>query len=40
LDSDRRSLYFNICAALFLAFVAWLLVGFIKPEPVAEPVPA
>lgn len=34
LDSDRQSLYLNICAALFLAFTAWLLL-----KPNAEKIP-
>lgn len=33
LDSERQSLYLNICAGLFLAFAAWLLV---KPSEKSE----
>ncbi|MDB6021947.1 MAG: hypothetical protein JWQ04_1804 [Pedosphaera sp.] len=37
LDTERQSLYLNLCAGLFLAFTAWLL---LKPgisEPLSEP---
>lgn len=33
LDSDRRSLYLNICAILFLAFAAWQLMNQWRNEP-------
>ncbi|HZV34502.1 MAG TPA: hypothetical protein VFB72_07975 [Verrucomicrobiae bacterium] len=42
LDADRQSLYLNICAGLFLAFAAWLLLKPIpaKSEPIPQPVMA
>jgi hypothetical protein len=36
LDDERQSLYLNICAGLFLAFVAWLV--FQRPPEEATPV--
>ncbi|HWF19001.1 MAG TPA: hypothetical protein VG754_07015 [Verrucomicrobiae bacterium] len=36
LDSERQSLYLNICAGLFLAFAAWLLLKPRGTEPSAE----
>jgi hypothetical protein len=36
LDSVRQTLYLNVCAALLLGFVAWLLVQRIREAPVAR----
>jgi hypothetical protein len=34
LDSDRETLYLNLCALMFLAYTAWLAVlGFGQPSP-------
>jgi len=38
LDDDRQSLYLNICAVLFLAFIAWQLVEQWRIERAPEPV--
>jgi hypothetical protein len=35
LDSNRQSLYLNLCALEFLAFTAWLLVKFLAVEKIA-----
>jgi hypothetical protein len=42
LDEDRQLLYLNLCAGLFLAFVAWQLARQWQTdrEPTPEPVPA
>ncbi len=40
LDGERQLLYLNICAGLFLAFLAWLLVRAGKHEPTLEPITA
>lgn len=39
LDAERQSLYLNICAGLFLAFAAWLLVKPGSPERATERTP-
>ena len=35
LDSDRQSLYLNLCALEFLAFIAWLLVKYLGIQKMA-----
>ena len=39
LDADRQSLYLNLSALLFLAFVTWLLVKRMADEKISTPVP-
>ncbi len=40
LDSDRETLYVNICAGIFLVFIAWQLTSQLIVTPKVEPVPA
>ncbi len=40
LDAERQSLYLNVCAGLFLAFVAWQLVKTARTEQGPEPIAA
>ena len=43
LDDRRESLYQNICACVFLAFIAWQLVrhwNVSEPAPALKPIPA
>jgi hypothetical protein len=37
LDSNRESLYFNLCAMIFLALAAWQLSRYLKPQKAPEP---
>jgi hypothetical protein len=40
LDPERQTLYFNICAVIFLGVAAWLLLRNAGPESTPEPQPA